>query len=351
MTAQVAARSISRQAKTWLDEGQSIVQTLSVFRSACNLVTDGGEIVALVTPEVGDGPLNVVLEETADLNAIDGGAHVTSAPERITIGRLEIDLESAAVWEPCPDWQVLRARCVSCLPLGSCSRPACIDYLYQICARHARHSVFAPLLDGCTTDSSRPARSARPARSESALEAATLDRARKARVDLCAGWQGDRRRLRAGATALAGLGGGLTPAGDDFLVGAMLWAWLAHPEPGAFCCTLAGMAAPLTTALSAAFLRAAAGGQCSAAWQSLLAAVAGPRSGGDAQTREVRLAQAAHRILACGASSGADALLGFLCLAGCRTWYSPPEGGTGEYPIDDQEQRIPRLGQADGNGP
>ena len=52
MIAQAAARSISRQVKTWLDRGQSVTRTVSVFKSACNLVTDGDEVIALVTPSL-----------------------------------------------------------------------------------------------------------------------------------------------------------------------------------------------------------------------------------------------------------------------------------------------------------
>ena len=57
---------------------------------------------------------------------------------------------------------------------------------------------------------------------------------------------------------LAGLGDGLTPAGDDWLVGMMLWAWLAHAAPRRFCQVLSDAAVPRTTTLSAAFLQAAA---------------------------------------------------------------------------------------------
>jgi hypothetical protein len=96
----------------------------------------------------------------------------------------------------------------------------------------------------------------------------------------------------------------LTPGGDDFLCGAMLWAWLAHSRPGSLCHAIARSAAPRTTTLSAAFLWAAARGECSAAWHRLLEALA--------EGNGVGIAQAGQGVLARGATSGADTLAGFL---------------------------------------
>jgi hypothetical protein len=111
---------------------------------------------------------------------------------------------------------------------------------------------------------------------------------------------------------LAGLGGGLTPAGDDLLCGAMLAAWLAHPDPAGFCRGVVETAVPRTTMLSAAFLHAAGRGECGAAWHRLLAALA---AGADDE-----IAAATAAVLAHGATSGADALTGFVtgCLYGLR---------------------------------
>jgi hypothetical protein len=65
-------------------------------------------------------------------------------------------------------------------------------------------------------------------------------------------------------------------------------------------------AADLTTILSAAFLQAAARGECSAAWHALLGALV---EGSDAA-----LTAAATEVLSHGATSGADILAGFLCV-------------------------------------
>jgi hypothetical protein len=139
------------------------------------------------------------------------------------------------------------------------------------------------------------------------LDRAIFSTAQKAGKDLREGWAGNQEKLRVAGTKLAGLGCGLTPAGDDFLTGTMLWAWLAHPDPTSFCHTLLRVAAPRTTALSAAFLRAAAHGGCSQSWHALLAALsAGTKA---------EITVAVQQVLTHGATSGADTLAGFLYLS------------------------------------
>ena len=124
---------------------------------------------------------------------------------------------------------------------------------------------------------------------------------------------GDREGVAQGTGALAGLGPGLTPAGDDLLVGLMaglhMWnrpllgsGWSAEEA----CRAIAETAAPRTTTLSAAWLRAAAGGEFAEPWHQLAAALGG-------QSRN-ELQVAVDRILREGATSGADALAGLLAL-------------------------------------
>jgi hypothetical protein len=117
--------------------------------------------------------------------------------------------------------------------------------------------------------------------------------------------QGNRDSLMEGARLLAGLGPGGTPAGDDFLVGVMAAIWLLGDEADAL--AVAGTAAPLTSALSAAFIRAAGRGEFIDPWHALLETL----TTGDLGQVE----GAAMRVESFGASSGADALDGFI-LAG-----------------------------------
>ncbi len=278
------ARSMSRPVGERLRQGRFEARVLAVFARACNLLAHDGAVLALVTRPVGNGPLNVVVDGAAGcFDGIDIGAAVTLENERLQVCGLGVELATAALWEPRPDWPVLRARrdaIVSRLPL-----------LRAFCLRHAPDNSFLALLDA-------------PLHHD-----AILATAQKAVIALERGWAGDWEQLQKGAVGLAGLGTGLTPSGDDFMCGAMLWAWLTHPDPGDFCHALVLAAAPRTTTLSAAFLRAAGQGECSAAWHALLAA--------SSQGDEDRIATAAKEALSHGATSGADILAGFLW--GART--------------------------------
>jgi hypothetical protein len=107
--------------------------------------------------------------------------------------------------------------------------------------------------------------------------------------------------LAAAAQQLAGLGPGLTPAGDDFVLGVMAALWLLgerNPLPA-----MAAACATRTTLLSGAFLRAAAQGQFMEGWHHLAHAL--DRQDEPGSRRAVR------QIAAFGASSGRDSLAGF----------------------------------------
>jgi hypothetical protein len=194
-----------------------------------------------------------------------------------------VNLAGARTWDPCPNGPDLRPR------RGEV-RPA-LERLRGAALRHAPEGSLVGLLSASS-------------QAEGPLAAGVMAEAGRAARALAEGWAGDGARLQAAAARLAGLGQGLTPAGDDWLVGAMLWAWLAHPDPDRACALVAEAAAPRTTALSAAYLRAAAAGQCSAAWHRLLPALCGGAQAG--------LEGAAQGVLAAGHTSGADALAGFL---------------------------------------
>jgi hypothetical protein len=289
----VIARSISRSVRAHLRRNPPpALEVLAAFEHACDLVGQDEQgrrpVIALVAPQIGDGPLNVVLDDVRwDFRTIEPGTHAQADAEGLQIGGLEIDLSQAQLWDPRPDWAALRAR-----RDASAARLATVRALAL--ARAPAGSLLC-LLDGGSRES--PPWETIVATARSAADA------------LEAGWAGDAARLREGATQLAGLGGGLTPAGDDFLCGAMLWAWLARPRPDSFCRAIAETAALRTTTLSAAFLRAAAKGECSAAWHALLHALA--------QGDDSTVSRVTRDVLTHGATSGADALAGFLWAGDC----------------------------------
>ncbi|MCP4539609.1 MAG: DUF2877 domain-containing protein [Chloroflexi bacterium] len=337
------ARSVSRTAKERLRRlaaGRSDVQVLAVFERACDLVTSDGGVVALVIPEIGNGPLNVVVDGAAGIfDGIESGALVMVDGTRLEVGGLRVELEQTVIWEPRPDWEALRNRHAAivsrmqllhslCLQienvhhhastgsllslLGDFSQPMAVQFSHRTLEPPSRgrpmqqYTVFRKgvrLQDAPGTG----AESVGKLELHNPIPPPTdvvLSTAQAAAETLQRGWMDDVEQLREGAVGLAGLGSGLTPAGDDFLTGVMLWVWLAHPTPLSVCKTLADAAIPRTMTLSAAFLRAAAQGECNTAWHALLAAL---DEGGDA-----RITAAAQNVLAHGATSGADSLAGFL---------------------------------------
>ncbi|HIP96496.1 MAG TPA: DUF2877 domain-containing protein, partial [Anaerolineae bacterium] len=295
MKVRAMARSISRPVRERLQQGSFVARLLAVFDHACDLVTPDGGVVALVTPQIGNGPLNVVVEvEPGNFAAVEPGMAAMLDGGRLRAGGLVVVLDKATVWEPCPDWSALRARRATVVGR--------LSLLWTIALRHAPAGNLLEIISG------REARDAISPRGD--VLSAVIWEAVEA---LRAGWEGDIALLQKGAAQLSGLGSGLTPAGDDFLTGVMLWAWLAHPSPRFFCRVLLEVAAPRTTTLSAAFLRVAAQGECSAPWHRMLAALAS----GAAEDELVVIVQ---EVLAHGATSGADALAGFLWVGSQALW-------------------------------
>lgn len=289
MTDRVQARSISRAVAERLPWSPGAGLVLAAFERACLIVPAGSpktlhrEPVALVVPEIGDGPLNIVVDAHGGaIAAIEPGASASLASDEVRAGPLVVDLMPARSWEPRPDWEAL------CASWPEARRR--IELLRGAALSAAPAGSLLALLDsGANWE---------PERREILLTA------RQAAEALAAGWAGDGQALVRGARRLAGLGHGLTPAGDDFLAGFMLRAWLAHPQPDALCQDAATAAAPRTTALAAAFLQAAACGECSAPWHALLDALCS----GQCEAMIEAMAQ----VLAHGHTSGADMLAGFL---------------------------------------
>ena len=69
-----------------------------------------GRVFALVSPNVGDGPLNIVVDaHLPHLPLPPAGAPASINAARLCLGEIEIGL-ACADWDPCPDWEGLRAR-------------------------------------------------------------------------------------------------------------------------------------------------------------------------------------------------------------------------------------------------
>ncbi len=117
---------------------------------------------------------------------------------------------------------------------------------------------------------------------------------------------GESRAALDKASRLIGFGPGLTPACDDFLAGILLWLYYRGADP-AFGRQMARQARDRTTLVSAHMISHAAAGRANGLYLALIKAALE----GDLD----RLADSIDRVLAYGASSGADFLFGFYAAA------------------------------------
>lgn len=106
---------------------------------------------------------------------------------------------------------------------------------------------------------------------------------------------GNDTAVAAATHALAGLGHGLTPSGDDILMGVIYALWV-HQPTSKWIRLIGETAALRTTTLSAAFLRAAVDGEATIHWHHLT----------DGRPNAIQ------NILAIGKTSGREAWLGFV---------------------------------------
>jgi Protein of unknown function (DUF2877) len=267
----------------------------SVFRAAVNLEFEG-ELVTLVGPTVGGLPNGIVLDADADFSDLRlGGSVLDGAALSIDGGRVLVDLTRARPWSP----RLARGA----LAVSRLDHDRVAGALATALGRVPVQRGFAPLLRLLAHQVEWPIDGL----------PRTCDMAYPAIRRLLAGAHaGDLDRAADGARGLVGLGEGLTPSGDDLLVGfsAGLHAVGSPLDPGlAQAC--AQLASGRTTRIAEAFLVHAARGEYSARLHGLVHALSAepPRA----------LADAFSQVLGWGASSGADTLLGLLLGGGILT--------------------------------
>lgn len=238
---------ITPRAQNWIENGRP-ARILHIFDQVLNLVDGSGAVLSLLTPHIPIGPFSLILEENFQVRIpqirIQDPVTIKPAQKTLQVGSLEITTAAAQSWNPVPDWSQLKNEALLDQPIPD-HLPMEIDSLYR------------RLLDCIFSD--------------------------------------DRENGRPVVKALGGLGGGLTPAGDDVLMGLLFafWVWAPQSE---WIQAVVDWAAPRTTSLSAAYLQAAGNGEATIHWHDIVAGQPG----------------AVDRLLAIGHTSGKDAWVGFL---------------------------------------
>ena len=219
----VRALAIARPVWLGLSTQPFSGRIVSRFERACTLMDREGRIIALTGPSIGKGPFCIVLHVAGDLfDHLQPGQCASIDARTIILGDCCIPLRDAAVWDPTlpPIERPLSLRA----PLAALLRPyvawpqswssTSVDITTARLLTQGAHSLMAAVERGIG--------------------------------------------LAAAAQCLAGLGPGLTPAGDDYVLGVMAALWLLgerDPLPA-----MAAACATRTTLLSGAFVRAAAQG-------------------------------------------------------------------------------------------
>lgn len=276
------AISIAPAARRWLESTQH-ARVLYAFESVVDLVNEDAQVLSLVSARLGDGPFSIVLEDFP--SDVQADASLLVFENGLWLQDWLIDAEGAPLWQPMPNWQALRAQPALLAPAAR--------QIAELLANHSPEDSLARLVLNPLASSPLPTRILQAAEQNIPLLFAALK-------------QPDGAKLREAAKKLAGLGPGLTPAGDDLLLGAMYGLWATQPPIAAerTAQEIAAIATERTHALSAAWLAAGARGEAAAPWHQLIDAIA-------AQNPNA-IESAVMRILPTGHTSGADALAGFL---------------------------------------
>jgi hypothetical protein len=275
----------------------------SVFEKACNVRLDDGRLLCLLLPQLANLPHGIRIQapQLDFSHHLRAGQRVGCRADVLRLGDagLAIDLASARLWRselPGPDLDLDRPE-------------AALAWRTAWCAL-ARHERDDPGADDAGRSGRRlPAVSpSDPLRRAVVREALRLARAaRRFRAD----------RAGAAIRGLTGLGPGLTPAGDDVIVGFLAGLWSAHGDRAERLAFLRSLgetvlaAAAATNEISGAFLRHATVGSVAEPLAGLAR-----RIGEAASPDEVEFAT--RRALSVGHTSGADAVVGLLL--GLAAW-------------------------------
>jgi hypothetical protein len=235
----------------------------------------GGAFVCIGEPSIGNGPLTLIVDAPVSGLGLRQGQAAAIDERCIAIDGLPFTLDRCKTWHP-PRWPgvasparlqeaaaALARRAAASppdglayaisgaadTPLARIARPRIADFESWLSAISASHRI--------THDSSCPAKAGHPVDTPVAILACAsrlLDRPLSRTTTA---------RLSTNAVAgLIGLGPGLTPSGDDFLIGALalLDALGEQTTHAALAHAVAPAAPSLTSPLSARFLMAAANG-------------------------------------------------------------------------------------------
>lgn len=239
---------------------------VGLFYQACNVIDADQRVIALTSPTIGNGPFSIVIKGITNFAGLFKIQHpVSVTPHDLMIGEWHINLNHADIWEPEIFWP--KKTYIPAPPVVDLLKPYTHWPQLQIDTPAAKSIAH------------------RSRRLANELAQALVQKT----------------NIEESVAHLAGLGSGLTPAGDDYLMGVMTALWLTGRSE--LPSKIAAIACSKTTALSAAFLTAASYSHFVEAWHNLIQALL--------NEDHPALKKAIKQISQFGATSGIDALAGF----------------------------------------
>src|SRR5688572_23940764 len=110
MKQSIHALSLAPDVNNWLTNSRHS-RVLHIFDRACNLINERGEVLSIVTPQIGNGPFNLVIESNIPFAAhLNLQSPVSISLSQLTLDHITIHTADARLWNPQPDWQKLHAR-------------------------------------------------------------------------------------------------------------------------------------------------------------------------------------------------------------------------------------------------
>ena len=260
------ARCIGRPLLHSLTKNYFTGSVVGIYQDFCNILGNDGRMITIAISPVGKSPFSVLIEWQESFMSIVAKMNVQADQHGIKVGdAIYISLDNAKTWVP---------------------------KMPQFPRTFRLKAPSAELLFGYTHW----------------LESTFYDSNNKyVRNKLISGAKELQNALvnmhpiKKPVTYLAGLGFGLTPSGDDYLLGVMASLWLTKNTN--FLQEIGCLSSQKTTSLSAAYLMAASKGDFAECWHNLAQAVL---------YQDLKaLRDSISEFLQIGASSGRDALAGF----------------------------------------
>ena len=260
------ARYIGRPLLHSLTKNSFTGSVVGIYQDFCNILGNDGRMITIAISPMGKSPFSVLIEWQDSFTSIVAKMNVQADQYGIKVGDvIFINLGNAETWVPKMP-QIPRT-----FRLNASSAELLFDYTHWLEPTFYNSSnkyVRDKLISGAKE-----------------LQHALVNR----------------HPIKRAVTYLAGLGSGLTPSGDDYLLGVMASLWLTKNTH--FLDEIAWLSSQKTTSLSAAYLMAASKGDFAECWHDLAQAVLyqDPKALRDSISEFIQI----------GASSGRDALVGF----------------------------------------